>query len=151
MKRKQVNKSKEMFQIIKDYSEYSSIQGLIYIFMSQQTGVGRLFWILIVILMLMLGTYWSSNAYDSWQNDPVLTTVKSTAFPVTHVRLCFIKLSNYEFNRVQYIDKNLQYVNVIQHPLYTLQPHLIFLNSFELIITNHRLGFNLLPPPQTFL
>ena len=102
MKRKQVNKSKEMFQIIKDYSEYSSIQGLIYIFMSQQTGVGRLFWILIVILMLMLGTYWSSNAYDSWQNDPVLTTVKSTAFPVTHVRLCFIKLSNYEFNRVHF-------------------------------------------------
>ena len=74
-----------MFEVIRDYSEYSSIQGLIYIFQSNQTMIGKLFWILVVVLMLMLGAYWSVNAYNSWQEDPVLTTVTTTAYPVTQV------------------------------------------------------------------
>ena len=74
---------KQISNVVKDYSEYSSIQGLIYIFQSNQTIVGRLFWILVVILMLMLGSYWSVDAYNSWQENPVLTTVKNTAFPIT--------------------------------------------------------------------
>ena len=75
----------EMFEVIRDYSEYSSIQGLIYIFQSNQTIIGKLFWVLVVVLMLMLGAYWSADAYNSWQDDPVLTTVTTTAFPVTQV------------------------------------------------------------------
>ena len=76
---------KQISNVVKDYSEYSSIQGLIYIFQSNQTIVGRLFWILVVILMLMLGSYWSVDVYNSWQENPVLTTVKTTAFPITKV------------------------------------------------------------------
>ena len=76
---------KQISNVVKDYSEYSSIQGLIYIFQSNQTIVGRLFWILVVILMLMLGSYWSVDAYNSWQENPVLTTIKTTAFPIIKV------------------------------------------------------------------
>jgi hypothetical protein len=65
--------------------EYSSIQGVIYIFQTNQTLCGRLFWILVVTLMLMLGSYWSADAYNSWQDNPVLTTVTTTAYPVTKV------------------------------------------------------------------
>ncbi len=65
--------------------EYSSIQGVIYIFQANQSLCGRLFWILVVILMLMLGSYWSADAYNSWQDNPVLTTVTTTAYPVTKV------------------------------------------------------------------
>ena len=79
--------AKEALAIVKDYSEYSSVQGVIYIFQANQTIIGRVFWILVVVLMLMLGTYWSVDAYNSWQENPVLTTVTTTAFPVTQVRV----------------------------------------------------------------
>jgi len=77
--------AKEALRIVKDYSEYSSVQGVIYIFQANQTLLGRMFWILVVVLMLMLGSYWSVDAYNSWQASPVLTTVTTTAFPVTKV------------------------------------------------------------------
>jgi hypothetical protein len=35
------------FDIIHDYSEYSTIQGLIYIFFNYQTLFGKIFWILV--------------------------------------------------------------------------------------------------------
>ena len=47
------------YEIIQDYSEYSTIQGIIYIFFSYQTNFGRFFWILVVIAMLILGSYWT--------------------------------------------------------------------------------------------
>ena len=47
--------------MVRDYSEYSSIQGIIYIFQSGQSIMGRIFWILVVLVMLSL------SAHMSWQ------------------------------------------------------------------------------------
>ena len=44
-----------MRNIIQNYSEISSIQGVVYIFQSHQTLVGRLFWIAVIAFMLTLG------------------------------------------------------------------------------------------------
>jgi hypothetical protein len=49
------------FDIIKEYSEYSTIQGIVYIFFDYQTLFGKLFWILVVICMLILGGYWTGQ------------------------------------------------------------------------------------------
>jgi hypothetical protein len=35
---------KESLAIVKDYSEYSTVQGIIYIFQSKQTTLGKVFW-----------------------------------------------------------------------------------------------------------
>ena len=76
---------KSSFDILQDYSEYSTIQGLIYIFFSYQTIFGRIFWIVVVLLMLMLGLYWCIQAYQDWKDKPVLTTITTTTFPITEV------------------------------------------------------------------
>ncbi len=76
---------KNVIGVIKEYSEYSSIAGLLYVFMPDQTLAGKLFWIIIIILMLILGTYWSLSIYRDWDNQPVITTVASTALPVSNV------------------------------------------------------------------
>jgi hypothetical protein len=73
------------FEILKDYSEYSTIQGLIYIFFSYQTTFGRIFWIVVVLLMLMLGLYWCIQAYQDWKDKPVLTTITTTTYPINKV------------------------------------------------------------------
>ncbi len=76
---------KNVIGVIKEYSEYSSIAGLLYIFMPDQTIAGKLFWIIFIILMLVLGTYWSLSIYNDWDNQPVITTAASTALPVSNV------------------------------------------------------------------
>ena len=74
--------SKEVYKTIQDYSEYSTIQGVVYIFLTHHKIFGKIFWILTVLSMLILGTYWSISAYYSWQDNPVLTT---SAYPVTDI------------------------------------------------------------------
>jgi len=92
---------------IQEYSEYSTIAGVVYIFMKDQTPFGKFYWTTWVILLLSLGTYWSIKvisivyildiasesihgkkvlkAYSDWQSNPVLTTVSSTAVALENV------------------------------------------------------------------
>ena len=76
---------RETYDIVRDYSEYSTIQGVIYLFQSNQTKCGKMFWLLVVIGMLILGTYWSVTAYNDWISNPVLTTVKTSAFKIKNL------------------------------------------------------------------
>jgi hypothetical protein len=77
--------SSAIYDLFLDYTEYSTIQGLIYIFFSYQTILGRIFWSLILILMFTLGVIWCKQAYDNWKQNPVLTTITTTAFPSDEV------------------------------------------------------------------
>ena len=45
----------------------------------------QIFWALCVISALCLGTYWTIYLYNDWQEKPVLTTVTTTALPVSQV------------------------------------------------------------------
>ena len=81
----QEEEKKNVIGVIEEYSEYSSIAGLLYVFMPDQTIAGKLFWIIFIILMLILGAYWSFAIYNDWQNQPVITTAASTALPVSNV------------------------------------------------------------------
>ncbi len=54
-KKKKFTSSSDIFL---DYTEYSSIQGLIYIFFSYQTMIGKIFWTLVLLFMFSLGLYW---------------------------------------------------------------------------------------------
>ena len=45
----------------------------------------QVFWSGCILLMLSLGVYWSIYLYLDWQEKPVLTTVTTTALPVSQV------------------------------------------------------------------
>jgi hypothetical protein len=74
------------YEILAEYAEYSTIMGLIYLFFSYQTTFGRVFWIITIILMTVLGLYWCIQAYIEWKERPVLTTITTTAYAVKSVR-----------------------------------------------------------------
>ena len=76
------------YDVITDYAELSTIQGLVYIFLTYQTTFGKLFWTMVVTFMFALGTYWCIGVYNDWQKNPTLTTVTTTAYPVKQVILC---------------------------------------------------------------
>lgn len=79
------------YEIIEDYADYSTIQGIIYIFFIYQTIFGKVFWILVIILMLILGLYWCIEAYNDWEDKPVLTTITTTAYSVKQVGSWFFE------------------------------------------------------------
>ena len=81
-KKKVFSSSSEIFL---DYTEYSSIQGLIYVFLSYQTIIGKIFWTSVLLFMFSLGLYWCIQAYQDWKNNPVLTTITTTAYSVNEV------------------------------------------------------------------
>ena len=74
-------------KIFLDYTVHSTIQGLIYLFISYQTKFGKAFWSLVLILMLTLGLYWCAQAYYNWSAQPAFTTIKSAEMPVEQVHL----------------------------------------------------------------
>lgn len=79
------SQGKEMYNIIQDYSESSTIQGVVYIFQKNQTLHGKVFWLLVIIGMLSLGTLWSVWAYQDWIDNPVMTTIKTSALPIRNI------------------------------------------------------------------
>ena len=83
--RKNRKMGKETYNIIQEYSEYSTIQGIVYIFQRSQTTFGKIFWNIVVVMMLILGTYWSVEAYNSWENNQVklIVNIKSLLFLTT--------------------------------------------------------------------
>ena len=53
-----------------------------------QTIIGKTFWSLTIIFMLSLGIYFCSEAYQNWNDQPVLTTIKTAGVPVEQVSHC---------------------------------------------------------------
>ena len=84
IKKNRVN-GKELYRLVVEHSEYSTIQGIHYIFLHSRGFVGKVFWALVVLGLFTLGTYWSVKAYNDWQENLVLTTVKSTAYPISGI------------------------------------------------------------------
>ena len=74
-----------VLDILKEYTEYATIQGLVYLNLPNQTTFGKVIWALIVLLMLTLGMHWSILSYNNWQINQVLTTITTTAYPVKKI------------------------------------------------------------------
>ena len=58
------SQGREMVDVIREYTEYSTIQGLIYLSLPKQTQGGKIFWSAVILGMLILGSYWSVEAYQ---------------------------------------------------------------------------------------
>ena len=68
-----------------NYSKYTKIHGIVYVFKSNLSHLRKGFWISVLMLMLVTAAMWSTNVYQGWKDQPVLTTLASTAFPLNLV------------------------------------------------------------------
>ena len=66
------SQGREMVDVIREYTEYSTIQGLIYLSLPKQTQGGKFFWSAVILGMLILGSYWSVEAYQVNKNSTCL-------------------------------------------------------------------------------
>ena len=65
-------------QTITEYCHNSTVAGLSYISDTGAYVLDRLLWLIAVIVFASLAIYWSLQAYFDWQDEPVITTVKTT-------------------------------------------------------------------------
>lgn len=63
---------------IKEYGAQATIQGINYVSDSSALPLDRFLWLLVCIIFGTLAITLSTKAYIEWQDDPVLTTVKTT-------------------------------------------------------------------------
>ena len=70
---------------LNEYGASSSLHGISYIFERNQTVHERSFWIFVVIVAVLIGTYLSFNIFRTWQDDPILITIGTTGLPVENI------------------------------------------------------------------
>ena len=63
---------------INDYAGQATFHGISYIFDLSKPPLDRFLWLFTCCLFFALAFYLSGKAYIQWQDDPVLTSVKTT-------------------------------------------------------------------------
>ena len=57
-----------MFQ---KFCGYTTVQGLVYIFVQNLSPIGKVYWISAFIMLISLGSFWAAKMYSDWQNVQV--------------------------------------------------------------------------------
>ena len=81
----QTQKPNPVGKTAKEYSQSTTIHGFAYIGEDDLFTFERIIWICIVCLGVFLAIYMSVSAYVEWKNNPVLTSVATTGFPIEKV------------------------------------------------------------------
>ena len=67
-------------QILFEYGEHTTVQGLVYLILNYQTTFGKTFWSIMVLFMTILGCYWCMESYINWSQQPGKLTEKVEIF-----------------------------------------------------------------------
>ena len=82
---KQKSVRKKTVETATEFSEATSIHGFAYISNDRNSGVERLFWIIMVILAISFTTYQVVVLYNEWQDEPVISTLETVAEPIENI------------------------------------------------------------------
>ena len=63
---------------ITQYAKSTTIHGIAYIFDESATLIEQFLWLIIFSLATFFAISFSFEAYQQWQDDPVITTLKTT-------------------------------------------------------------------------
>ena len=69
----------------KEYSEWSLVHGVAYVFATSLPSADRVAWGLLVFAGLGLASYWSIASYNTWQEELTITTLKDAAMPINKI------------------------------------------------------------------
>ena len=79
------NVKRPYFRTLIEYASLTSLHGISYIFEQNRFLYERILWICAILIAILIGTHLSWDAYRTWQDDPILITVGTTALPVEKI------------------------------------------------------------------
>ena len=68
-----------------EYSEWSLVHGVAYVFATSLPREDQVTWGLLVLAGLGLASYWSIASYNTWQEELTITTLKDAAMPINKI------------------------------------------------------------------
>ena len=71
---------------LKEYSEATSIHGTSYLLANRLIFYEKAFWFVMVALAVTFALSSSLSTYNKWIEEPILTSVATTAYPVAKVQ-----------------------------------------------------------------
>ena len=69
----------------REFANCTTVHGILYVFDTALKILDRLLWFLICCFGLFLAVYWSYDAWITWKEHPVLTSVSSTGLPLQKI------------------------------------------------------------------
>ena len=78
-----VPRSPKSLQTLENFASRSTIHGVSYVFDHTISLVDRLLWMIICLTSVFLATYLTHSSYTEWQDNQVVTTLKTAAKPLT--------------------------------------------------------------------
>ena len=79
------DKRKPHTKTVYEYASVCTPHGISYVFESDRLLVERLLWVLVVCIFAGCALRWSILAFDDWQQNPILTSVATTGYPIEKV------------------------------------------------------------------
>ena len=68
-----------------DFSQNSTAHGISYIFEENVRSYSRHFWVVCCLVLMTVAMWLIVESYINWQEDPIITTVSTTALPVSDI------------------------------------------------------------------
>ena len=79
------NKKHPSLKTFHEYASQSTVHGIVYIFEKDRLYIERFLWTIVAALSVAFAISLSVSAYFNWQDNPVLTTIGTTALSVEHI------------------------------------------------------------------
>ena len=73
------------YRTLKEYSSASTTHGIAYVFEDDRLLIERVLWVIVIGIAIYIAAFFSIQAYINWQDDPVLTSVGTTGYPIEKV------------------------------------------------------------------
>ncbi len=116
------NSEPTMRNLIFEYSQTSIIAGFHYIFEPKVSTLGKIFWLFLIVMLTILGTYMSIQNYMQWKDEPVITTLASTGLPISKVSFLSVVICSQGYTAeiiftayckvvIEYMEKEKGFVN----------------------------------------
>ena len=73
----------KLAKVVEHYAERSTVHGIGYVFDSNISALDRILWFMTVVGAMVLAVWMVSNSYTNWQENQVITTLKTMTKPIT--------------------------------------------------------------------
>jgi hypothetical protein len=88
-----------LFQLMFNYSQNSSIAGFHYIFQSGLSIWARTIWSMAILILAFFGLFLSVQNYNQWNEEPVSTTITSAGLPISEIEFPSVVICSSGLNR----------------------------------------------------
>ena len=89
-----------------EFAESTTIHGIAYVFDRAIKGLDNILWLLVVCFGAGVAIYMSLDAWNTWKDAPVLTSVSSTGLPLRNIEFPAITICSQGLIQVMFFTTN---------------------------------------------